>query len=166
MKTNNSVSSHLTTVQTATGKRKKPTSVWLIDDNDIDNFISRKVLEKCGLTNILTFTSTTTALQHLTQTKDFLQFILLDLVLPIMDGFEFLDELAKLKIARQPIVICVLTTSVNPADREKARQKNCAFIEKPLTADELFVNLTRLTKAEEEKEEANCSPQKTTYYEN
>ena len=110
----------------------------LVEDNDIDIFINQKMLESCGVTNIVAFSNTATALQHLQQTTDIPQLILLDIDLPIMDGFEFLDEFRKLEIAKHPIDIIILTNSINPADKEKAKQKNCAgFLLKPLSIEKL-----------------------------
>jgi len=128
---------------------KKIKSVLLIDDNEIDNFINRKLLESFGADNILTFTNPTTALQHLTQTTNFPQLILLDINFPILNGFEFIDKLDKLKIARQPIDIFILTCSANPADRQTAKEKNCAgFIDKPLTTEKLLQHLDTTTTTE------------------
>jgi CheY-like chemotaxis protein len=118
-------------------RAKKLKTVMLIDDNEIDNFINTKVLESCGADNILTFRSPTTALQHLTQTQEIPQLIFLDLRFPMMDGFDFLDKFAQLKLAQQPDIF-ILTCSVNPADIQMAQQKTSGYIDKPLTTEKLF----------------------------
>lgn len=123
---------------------EKLKKVLLIDDNEIDNFLNQTILKICGATNILTFTSPIDALQHLRQTVDVPKLILLDIRLPIMDGFEFLDMFHQLEIEKESIDIFILTCSVNPADKEKAHQKKCAFIEKPLTTEKLFTQLDLL----------------------
>jgi CheY-like chemotaxis protein len=62
--------------------------------------------------------------------------ILLDLDMPVMDGWEFLDAFVKLPIAKQ-VCVFVLTSSIHPNDREKAKNYSIVkgFFSKPLDAD-------------------------------
>jgi len=62
--------------------------------------------------------------------------ILLDLDMPVMDGWEFLDAFLKLPIAKQ-VCVFVLTSSIHPHDREKARHYSLVkgFFSKPLDSD-------------------------------
>ena len=114
---------------------KKIKSVILIDDNEIDNFINRKILENYGVTNILTFTSANDALSYLKQSAGSPELILLDLYMPVMNGFEFIDEFKKLEIEKQPIDICILSASINPGDVEEVQKvRQLSYTEKPLTA--------------------------------
>ena len=113
--------------------------VMLVDDNGIDNFVTHKILESCGITNILEFLSPTRALDYLRIAKEPPKLILLDLSMQIMDGFEFLDEFRTLEISKNPIEIIIISTSIDPRDKVKAKEKNCAgFIEKPLSKEKLL----------------------------
>lgn len=59
--------------------------------------------------------------------------ILLDLDMPVMDGWEFLDALSTLPIAKQ-VCVFILTSSIHPDDREKAKHYHAVkgFFSKPL----------------------------------
>ncbi|MES2397724.1 MAG: response regulator [Bacteroidota bacterium] len=124
----------------ATARRKKLNSVLLIDDNEIDCFINRKILESVDVTDILVFESTITALEYLTQTKKIPELILLDINIPSMDGFKFIDEFRKLKIAQHSTDILILSAFISP-DIERIKEKCSGFIEKPLTKKKLFAEL-------------------------
>lgn len=112
--------------------------VLLIDDNEIDLFVIQKNLESCGIKEILAFSNSIAALEHLKKTDDIPKLIFLDINMPVMDGFEFLNHLEKLDKIKHPIDILILTNSINPADRVKAKTKKCAgFLEKPLSIEKL-----------------------------
>lgn len=116
----------------------------LIDDNEIDNFINQKIIEATGFAEkILIYKSGVSALEYLknisadsTLSKSmFPDYIFLDLNLPIIDGFQFMAEFDKLdpKITGK-CKVAILTTSLNPADMEAARQNKyiVKLISKPL----------------------------------
>lgn len=66
--------------------------------------------------------------------------ILLDLNMPIMDGWQFLDDFIELKIEKK-IYIFIMTSSIDPIDIEKAKQYNIVqeYIEKPISLKKLDV---------------------------
>lgn len=112
----------------------------LIDDNEIDQRFYNRVLERSGLVEqVLTFTFADEALEHLAASKGLeVDVIFLDINMPRMDGFEFL-EAATDQFGNQfaKIVVAMLTTSLNPADRERAESFEVVkdFIYKPLTVE-------------------------------
>lgn len=117
---------------------KNITSVILVDCNEIDNFINQKILGYHGVTNIVTFTNGNKALSYLSETSKIYQLILVDIYLPIMDCFEFIDKFNELGLDKTQGNICILTASFNPAYREKSAAKKIKYIEKPLTIEKLF----------------------------
>jgi CheY-like chemotaxis protein len=127
---------------------KKDISVLFIDDNEIDLFINKSIAKTCGLNNILTFRSAINALEYLRKTKKLPLLVFLDINLPIMNGEKFLNEFHKLEIAKQSVDVFILSGSINPMDKELAREKNCTdFIEKPLTISKFSVLLDNIGKS-------------------
>jgi CheY-like chemotaxis protein len=55
-----------------------------------------------------------------------------------MGGFEFIDVIRSLKLHKKHGEICLLSASINPLDKEKAKQKNIRFIDKPLKINNLL----------------------------
>ncbi len=64
--------------------------------------------------------------------------ILLDLNMPVMDGWQFLDEFIHLPIEKE-ISIFIMTSSIDPADIEMAKKYDVIkdYIMKPITANKL-----------------------------
>jgi len=116
-----------------------PASVVLIDDDPIVNMVSKTLLQRNypGLV-IHTFLKAEEALQFLKTSKEQPSLILLDLVMPDMNGWQFLDEFQKLPV--QPPV-CMLSSSLNKSDREEAKKYASVvdFIIKPLNAEKIKI---------------------------
>ena len=97
---------------------------YVIEDNSITAAITKILLDKTGRAGKVelygngqrALTQLTAAVEEGGEVPDL---ILLDLNMPLMDGWEFLDELARLPLTR-PLCVLVLTSSINPADRAKA----------------------------------------------
>lgn len=123
----------------------KHSSVMLIDDNDIDNFINEKIIKGFSFAdNVYVHSSSKSALEFLKNLEILKNapselipvYIFLDINMPIMDGFYFLDEFEKLSAAlKAAIKIVMLTTSINPSDIERVKPYNqvVKFLHKPLT---------------------------------
>lgn len=127
----------------------KYATIMLVDDNDLDNIINQKMIESSYFAKRINIhTSSHSALEflkNLEREKEPIQemipeIIFLDINMPLMNGFQFLDEYEKLnETFRNKIKIVMLTTSNNPNDLKKAKEnKNVEYvISKPLTKEEL-----------------------------
>jgi CheY-like chemotaxis protein len=124
----------------------KPVSILLVDDDEINNFISIKLIKKAlDNTSITACLNGRFAIEELAelQKRDpslLPDFILLDINMPIMNGWEFLDEYKRLNL--DPLgksKIYIISSSVFSNDINKARSyplvKN--FISKPLSVDKI-----------------------------
>lgn len=118
-------------------------NVYLIDDQSIANFITRKLLELEGFNGkIKEFTDARIALQELIKEEDTL--IFLDLNMPGMNGWEFLEEIKARDLHPE---IIVLTSSTSKCDLEKSKQYPFVikYMVKPLTKEK-FRDISGLLK--------------------
>ena len=124
----------------------KSVSVLLVDDDEINNFISIKLIKKALLnTEIMACLNGKFAIEQLSeiQSKDpakLPDYILLDINMPIMNGWEFLDEYKRLNL--DPLgksKIFIISSSVFSNDINKARSYPLVkdFISKPLNVEKI-----------------------------
>ncbi len=102
---------------------KKINSIYIIDDDPITVFGIKKMLKNiASCRDINAFENGKLALDNLSEriTKEVQvpEVIFLDINMPIMDGWEFLEELVALNI-RQRILINVITSSIDPKDYQR-----------------------------------------------
>jgi CheY-like chemotaxis protein len=118
----------------------KPVNLLVVEDNQIDVFLAKSVLEEAGHLDPLSFAENgQLALDYLQNQENPLPtIILLDLNMPVMDGFEFLDAFAKLRVSNHrydnvSVVIC--SSSRHEQDKEctLAFAFVKGYIEKPIT---------------------------------
>lgn len=98
-------------------------NIMLIDDNNIDSTLTRKIIERSGIqAKILECCSAEAALNILKMPGVSLpQLIFLDLNMPKMDGIAFLKAYRMLpRDHREKIVIVILTGSMNPTEHQQA----------------------------------------------
>jgi len=120
--------------------KKKLKLVLLIDDYEGANFLHEKVIREARCAEkVHVETNAADALEYLktAQNDEYPQpeIIFLDLNMPGMNGWEFLEEYKKLsREQRWGTLIVILTTSRNPDDEATARAKHprTVFMKKPL----------------------------------
>jgi CheY-like chemotaxis protein len=115
--------------------------ILLIDDDPDDNYIHQIVIDSWGKCEAVRIAeSGSDALTYLTNTAagNYIrpEVILLDINMPGMNGFEFLEEYHKLPDhLKSNVVVMMLTTSLNPADVDRAGKFDevTSYDNKPLT---------------------------------
>jgi CheY-like chemotaxis protein len=116
-------------------------TLMLIDDNEADTFLCRLMIEEAGLAdNLLVFNLAEDALAYLRANPGPIDAILLDIRMPRMSGFEFIEAaLAEFGSTFAKAVIVMLTTSLDMNDKMRAEQFGVikGYFEKPLSQTQL-----------------------------
>lgn len=127
--------------------KRKLECVLLIDDDEPTNFLNKMIIEETGyVKEVRVAQSGQEALEYLSGRQqpaagDKLptpELILLDINMPAMDGWEFLEKYDKLSPEQKAaIIVVMLTTSFNPEDESKASRISyiSSYRNKPLTQE-------------------------------
>jgi CheY-like chemotaxis protein len=130
-------------------KNTKFSAVMLVDDNEIDNLINQKMIEASAIAELIyTHTGAKSAIEFLKNLDKIAasggaylpEIIFLDIDMPLMDGFQFLEEFDKMsENVRNTCKVIMLTSSMNPQDLSKAKKNAYVkkYINKPLTLENL-----------------------------
>jgi CheY-like chemotaxis protein len=130
--------------------KKKLACILFIDDDEPTNFLNKMIAEETGYAeHVQVAFSGQEALNYLTNSGPFEnsgnifprpELIFLDINMPGMDGWEFLDEYKNLPAPQKGnIVMVMLTTSLNPEDERSAKihSEIAGFEHKPLASETL-----------------------------
>lgn len=123
-------------------------SVLLVDDDQVFNLLNQKTLQLLDLANeIHTARNGKEALDLINDyyrgAKTIPEVILLDLNMPIMDGFSFIEAFQKLEVPnKERVLIIIVTSSRDPKDLKRAKELGItSYLSKPLTEQDLRVAL-------------------------
>ncbi|WP_106791824.1 response regulator [Aquimarina sp. Aq78] len=116
------------------------------DDNMYVNLVKRIVEAKNLCKNLMVFQNGKDALNYFEailtnlNKKTIPEIIFLDLNMPVMDGWEFLDNFTKIKNKLgKTITLYIVSSSINPVDIERAKSINTVkdYLIKPVTIEDL-----------------------------
>ncbi|WP_295182183.1 response regulator [uncultured Christiangramia sp.] len=118
--------------------------IYLVDDQPISNFITKKLLEIEGYQGtVKDFTNPREAMEFVSEDSDAI--IFLDLNMPEMNGWEFLEMLQS-RNCRHRIIILTSSTSKIDVDKAKDYPAVIKYMVKPMNKQK-FSELSRLLKA-------------------
>lgn len=124
----------------------------LVDDDEIIVYLTKRLVKETNLVELTkVFGNGSDAINYLKENRNnthlLPEIIFLDLFMPIMDGWQFLEEYALLKpkIDTQ-IIIYIITSSVSPEDiiRAKNIKEVTDYIIKPITKENFIAILEKL----------------------
>ena len=112
--------------------------ILLIDDDVNTNFYNRILFEQAKVSDdILEFQNAKEGLDYLKNENE-VSLILLDINMPIMNGWQFLEAYDQLdEKQKEAIIVVMLTSSINIDDQEKASKYHSVkkFIRKPISPE-------------------------------
>ena len=125
--------------------RKK--TIWVVDDDTIYQIIVNKIIQKSEMfSTISSFKNGKDAINavsnSLNNMESFPDIILLDINMPIMDGWEFMEELQVLKPSiNKQIIVYIVSSSIAVEDKNKAKSYPdiLGYLSKPVNINDLIL---------------------------
>jgi CheY-like chemotaxis protein len=125
----------------------------IIDDSELDRFIIQRIVRHIDKSlSVYSFSNAQQALEYIRSNEfnnqKLFKLILLDLRMPVMNGFQFIEEFEKLPLEiQEKHKIIVLSTTRNPSDisRLLSYRAVASMLEKPITKERLQSIISELS---------------------
>jgi CheY-like chemotaxis protein len=120
-------------------------NILLVDDDEIFNYVNQKALQHAGVASEIDIAlSGQQGLDllnaYLMGNRALPDVIFLDLNMPVMDGFTFLEAFQRIKVpGNKRISIVIVTSSSDPSDKERAKSLGIkTFLTKPISQQDII----------------------------
>ena len=118
-------------------------NICFIDDDGVYKFFMKRVLKIKNLAeDIMSFDDGEQAFEYINENKKnpekLPDLVFLDINMPIMDGFQFIEEYTKIRSEiNKKITIYMVTSSIDPIDLERSKKYSeiSAYITKPINVE-------------------------------
>jgi CheY-like chemotaxis protein len=112
--------------------------ILLVDDDATANYLSKELLESLHAAKEIEIAENVLRALKMISQEDCPDIIFLDIKMPGLDGFDFLDKLKKLTLSKN-VKIVMLTSSLRPEDKLRAFSYKAVvdYLEKPLTPEKV-----------------------------
>ncbi len=121
-------------------ENKNPAKILVVDDSSVNNFLLENVLEEKGYHLQVAYNGKE-ALVFISEDPP--DIILLDIMMPGIDGFEILDKLSQ-EESKQKIPVIMVTSKNEDTDKERAFKSGAVeYIVKPIDIEELLAKVEK-----------------------
>ncbi|MDX2189137.1 MAG: response regulator [Bacteroidota bacterium] len=112
-------------------------TIVVIDDDRINNFICENLVKEYDPEmRVETFIDSEEGFKFLLKERENIAYLLLDLNMPVYDGWSILEMLKNIEISI-PTVILTSSISIDDSDKTKQYASVAGFINKPASLDKL-----------------------------
>ena len=126
--------------------KNKLTTILLVDDDEISNYITESLIAELDIAQSLAIVTDGKQALDFIQSHPIIKeetaghiLVLLDLNMPVMDGFEFMEVYQQKTTWSDKVSIVMLTSSNNPKDMNKAKSFHFAgYLQKPFKQNDIL----------------------------